>query len=302
MNRPKISVVIPLYNQGKFLRDCVRSLQAQTYKDWEALVVNDGSTDDSLAIALEFAAEDSRLRVVSKINGGLSSARNHGLELVRGEFIQFLDSDDVLLPAKFERQLAHLAGQPTGTISVSHYRFGSYERIDQTPRAPMPFGLTAQTSLTEFIDGWESWISVPCHCFLFSAEAFTKGGMRFDTRLMNHEDFECWVRLLSRRPNILVLDECLAVYRSHDAGMTRDLGKMRNGFLTAVDLLLANAELPAEAHGHLQRKKREINRVYDRRLGRNDAPFPLKHFPRLRIALGGLRNRFTRRFLGRVHW
>jgi glycosyltransferase len=98
MNAPKISVIVPVYNTEKYLRRCVDSILAQTYTDFELLLIDDGSTDGSPAICDEYAALDSRVRVFHKPNGGVSSARNLGLDHARGEWITFCDADDYVYP------------------------------------------------------------------------------------------------------------------------------------------------------------------------------------------------------------
>ena len=98
MPSPKISVIVPVYNTEKYLRRCVDSILAQTYTDFELLLVNDGSTDGSGAICDEYATRDQRVRVFHKNNGGVSSARNLGLDNACGEWITFADSDDYVYP------------------------------------------------------------------------------------------------------------------------------------------------------------------------------------------------------------
>lgn len=94
MHSPKISVIVPVYNAEKYLRRCIDSILAQTYKDFELLLIDDGSKDSSGAICDEYASKDSRVRVFHKQNGGVSSARNLGLKIACGEFVTFCDSDD----------------------------------------------------------------------------------------------------------------------------------------------------------------------------------------------------------------
>jgi hypothetical protein len=293
-SRPLVSVVIPLYNQGRFLADCIRSLQVQTYPHWEALIVNDGSTDDSLRIANELAHSDGRIQVLSKANGGLSSARNHGLDRIRGRFVQFLDADDVLLPRKFEIQVEALGRMPERAVSVSKFLIAGNGRLEAA--TPAPLVLEPGFSLDEFIDRWEFRLSIPCHSFLFCASHFRAGGVRFDPRLPNHEDFECWVRLFATAPEVSIVPEWLAIYRHHVGGMTRNHEPMRKGFLAAIDLLLLRPELSESAQRHLQGKKAEINRVYDRKMGLDAPPFPLRYMPGLRVFLGGVRNKVERVF------
>lgn len=93
-----ISVIVPVYNVEKYLRPCVESILEQTYKNIEVILVNDGSTDKSKAICLELAEKDKRISYYEKANSGLSDTRNVGLEKAKGEYIAFVDSDDLLAP------------------------------------------------------------------------------------------------------------------------------------------------------------------------------------------------------------
>lgn len=111
MSSPRLSVVIPTYNRRPLLADAVSSCLSQTFQDLEVLIIDDGSTDDTrewVAQLLTGAGRDGRVHYFRQNNRGASSARNAGLQRARGEFIQFLDSDDRLLPTKFDRQLAVL--------------------------------------------------------------------------------------------------------------------------------------------------------------------------------------------------
>ena len=91
---PKISIIIPVYNSGKTLRRCVDSVISQTLIDFECIMIDDGSTDESGGICDDYVGRDSRFRVFHKDNGGVSSARNVGLENMKGEYVVFIDSDD----------------------------------------------------------------------------------------------------------------------------------------------------------------------------------------------------------------
>ena len=98
MGNKTVSIIVPVYNAEKTLERCVRSLMAQTYGDIEILLVNDGSRDQSLAICQRLAQEDGRIRLIDKPNGGVSSARNAGLDAARGDYVMFCDSDDWVEP------------------------------------------------------------------------------------------------------------------------------------------------------------------------------------------------------------
>ena len=107
-----ISVIIPCYNQAGYLPETLESLFQQTYPYWEAIIVNDGSPDDTEKIALEYVGKDQRVHYVYKENGGLSSARNKGIECARGEFILPLDADDIIKPEYIEKALKAFEQNP----------------------------------------------------------------------------------------------------------------------------------------------------------------------------------------------
>ena len=96
---PKISVIVPVYNVEKYLCRCIDSILAQTFTDFELLLIDDGSKDSSGEICEEYAGKDARIRVFHRQNGGVSTARNLGIDKAKGEWIYFVDSDDVVLPS-----------------------------------------------------------------------------------------------------------------------------------------------------------------------------------------------------------
>src|SRR4051794_20579193 len=105
---PRISVVVPVYNVERYLEDCLESIAGQTFGDLEVLMVDDGSTDGSAAIAARFAARDQRFRLISQPNGGLGNARNNGAAAATGEYLSFVDSDDALPRDAYELLLGAL--------------------------------------------------------------------------------------------------------------------------------------------------------------------------------------------------
>lgn len=102
MNEPLVSVIVPVYKVGKYLDKCVESIVEQTYKNLEIILVDDGSPDNCPAMCDKWAERDSRIKVIHKQNGGVSSARNVGIDAAQGEFIGFVDSDDWLEPDMYD--------------------------------------------------------------------------------------------------------------------------------------------------------------------------------------------------------
>ena len=122
MSQPALSVIVPVYNVGKYLRPCLDSIMAQTFSNFEAILVDDGSTDNSGAVCDEYAARDNRFVALHQQNGGVSSARNAALGISRGEWVGFVDADDLVLPNGFETLMAS-TNESIDLVSASYERY-----------------------------------------------------------------------------------------------------------------------------------------------------------------------------------
>jgi GT2 family glycosyltransferase len=121
--RPLVSIIVPTYNYAHFIGEALESVQSQTYSNWECIVVDDGSTDDTGIIAKQFADKDNRIKYHRQENQGLAAARNTGLANSPGVYFQFLDADDLLEPQKLERQVMFLESHPDVDIVFSDARY-----------------------------------------------------------------------------------------------------------------------------------------------------------------------------------
>ena len=122
MKNKKVSVIVPVYNMEKYLSRCVDSILAQTYADLEVILVDDGSTDCSGEMCDSYAERDNRVKVVHKANGGLSSARNAGLDLATGDYIGFVDSDDYISPEMYSVLCHHIENSDCEIANVMYVR------------------------------------------------------------------------------------------------------------------------------------------------------------------------------------
>ncbi|PZV76707.1 GT2 family glycosyltransferase [Algoriphagus aquaeductus] len=120
---PKISIIIPCFNSEKFLNETLDCLSKQSFQDWECLIVNNGSTDGTLQIAENYSKKDQRFKVLSKDHGGISSGRNLGILSAKGDFIQLLDSDDMITPNKLKNEVEFLLKHPEVDIVYSGARY-----------------------------------------------------------------------------------------------------------------------------------------------------------------------------------
>lgn len=118
----KVSIIVPVYNAEKYIRETIDCVKAQTYENWELVLVEDGSTDESLCILETVERQDGRIRVIRQENGGAAKARNHGLSKAAGRFVAYLDADDLWSPDKLEKQLAFMA-KKEAAFSFTGYEF-----------------------------------------------------------------------------------------------------------------------------------------------------------------------------------
>lgn len=228
----KISVIVPCFNQAQYLDETLGSIHNQTYLNWECIIVNDGSTDNTKFVSQKWCDLDSRFSYFYKENGGLSSARNFGLNKAQGQYIQFLDSDDLLKHNKFELQLLDLKESQIAISNYFPFEDGCTEKFVKH-RYLSPF-FSEDNYKEEIIIDWEYRKSIPCHAVLFEKELIEREKIRFDENLPNHEDWDFWVRLFYNSMKIKNNNEILALYRIHKKSMTMDFKLMKIGFLKAA--------------------------------------------------------------------
>ncbi|MDI1354691.1 MAG: glycosyltransferase family 2 protein [bacterium] len=194
---PTISIIIPCFNYGKFLPDAVESVLAQTYESWECLIIDDGSKDDTAAVAKELEAKDPRIKYVFKENGGLSSARNYGIKLAKGNYICFLDADDELDKNKLNTQLVCFDRHPGADIVYGRAMF--FEKNDRSVlyhnksktnnTIQSTFSGQGKELLNELLKDNITVVSAP----LIRANVFSRAG-NFDESYRAYEDWHYWIK------------------------------------------------------------------------------------------------------------
>lgn len=198
-----ISVIVPVYNTYDLLSRCVNSIRRQTYRNLEIILVDDGSTDNSGALAEKMAMEDKRVRVFHKENGGSSSARNLGIEKARGDFIGFVDSDDYIEPEMYERLLAVAIEENLLMVQISRDEID--EQGNRMPDVCVPPEQPELWECENFMRelllhrGDSSFCTKLLHASLLKEERFPEGEL--------NEDFYLLVRLLPKIPAVAILPE-----------------------------------------------------------------------------------------------
>ena len=184
---PVVSIIVPVYNAEKFLHRCIDSILAQTYQDFELLLIDDGSKDSSGAICDEYAAQDARVRVFHKENGGVSSARNVGLDNARGEWITFVDSDDYTYPCWLENyDIEHNAEFDLICQGFETDRdFTDYYGVDNNTRHGFYFKGDIKEGLELLFDN--NILGYPW-CKAFKREIIKNNNLKFDISIKFKED------------------------------------------------------------------------------------------------------------------
>lgn len=184
----KISVIIPVYNTQKYIEKCLNSLKEQTYKDIEVIVVNDGSTDYSEEIIMKWMEEnnDIAIKYYKKKNGGLSSARNYGIEMASGEYLMFLDSDDYIDINLF-KNLEQYMNKKIDIIKYKMIMVNEKNSEKHQIQGPVFDICTGEEAFKKLV-GQDSFLEVSC-IYLFRTQFFVDKNFRFNEINKFHEDF-----------------------------------------------------------------------------------------------------------------
>lgn len=206
-NTPTISVIVPVYNVDKYLPKCIDSILAQTYKNFELLLIDDGSTDNSGKICDEYAARESRISVYHKENGGVSSARNFGVDIARGEWLTFFDGDDT-----FEKD----------TLEICASYFSNYDIV----RFSIKFDYGDTSSIVSIneddtLDNYKMKVisrdAILGVCVgFYKKELFNSNNIRFDRSLVSGEDWLVQFQLLVAAKSIKFLNAPLYIYNKQN--------------------------------------------------------------------------------------
>jgi GT2 family glycosyltransferase len=220
----KISVIIPCYNVGVFVKEAVMSVLLQYFPQVEILIIDDGSTDETEMISRELCNKYSQIQYTKKKNGGVSSSRNVGLSMATGKYIQFLDGDDFISKNKFMSQIQSMK-QTGSDISISDYLCFHHPNRDSTFKNCR--SRFQGDPLLDLIDNWEKDLSIPIHCFMFKKTVID--GIYFDESLPNHEDWDFHLKIAHRNPSYSYDDTSKAYYRIRGGSLCRDKKLMLYG-------------------------------------------------------------------------
>jgi len=223
-----VSVIMPAYNVAPYIRAAIDSVIAQTVGDWELLIADDGSTDDTAAIVLAYAATDARVRLLQQPNAGIAAARNRAVRESTGEFLAILDSDDLWEPGYLAAQLAIFAKHPDVDIVTGNGWFLGGRRHG-LPARPWPDPRPQPTLATILADEESIFIMSIMRRRVYD----TLGG--FDEALRSNEDYEFWLRAAVTGFRFIRNDEPLGHYRRRDDSVSASDVRMLTGILLVYE-------------------------------------------------------------------
>lgn len=265
-HRPVVSVIIPAHNYGCFISAALDSLAAQTFANWECIVVDDGSTDNTPEVVKAYAAKDNRVRYLRQENSRQAAARNNGLRNSGGRYFQFLDADDLIEPRKLERQVEYLERHPDVDIVYGDTRFFPSENPSEllysmwgenAPWQPGISGCGAEVLLPLL-----QLNTIPINAALTRRSIIDRVGL-FDETLPPVEDWDYWLRCAEAGASFHFSDTegTRALVRSHLSSSSKSrlrlvsatllMRKRLAARLTDIEARRNNAKLLAEAEGTL---------------------------------------------------
>ena len=215
MHASLVSILITAYEAESWIAETLNSAVRQTWPDVEVIVIDDGSTDDTLAVAERYASE--RVRVFYQANKGACAARNRAFAEARGAFIQYLDADDLLAPDKIERQMRQLATEPEGTIASGPWSRFYNDDIGTATQTSAPDWRDYEPATDWLVQSWEGHGTMPSFSWLIPRHMVEQAGP-WDESLLRNQDGEFFTRVLVQARKIAFVEGAWGYYRSGLAG------------------------------------------------------------------------------------
>ncbi len=212
------SIVVPVYNVEKYLKDCIDSVLSQTFQDFELILVNDGSKDSSGEICDEYALKDSRVKVIHKENGGQSTARNTGIEKAQGEFAVFIDSDDFFSDNSFLESIKNSLDDDTDVVL---FRYSKYYEDGRTNDCNIDMSSINCDSKTDLLKQLVKRDAFFCSCWskCTRMSILKNNNIVFDTSL-SCEDMDWYYNVVLNSLNFKIIDKPFVNYRQRENSVT----------------------------------------------------------------------------------
>ena len=232
MEQPIITVVVPVYNAERYLNACIESITAQTFSDWEAILIDDGATDSSPAILDAWEQRDTRIHVVHQRNSGVSRARNAGIERAKGRYLMFVDSDDLLLPTCMEKLLHAIeeSGADMALCGFTRFRDG-WEQTALPCTEPLEIWDGIGEILRVYGSTRTHMFGISIWAKLYRIELLMEHGTRFDPAISYEEDCNFIADCFGYVRRVAAVGESLYRYRQMDVSLSKGYRKDTFRFL-----------------------------------------------------------------------
>ena len=207
MTNDLVSIVMPTYNSAQYIGQAIESVQKQSYTNWELLIVDDGSTDNTKTVVQSFAEEDSRIHYLYQINAGAAVARNKALQMAKGRYIAFLDSDDIWLPLKLEHQLRFMQANDYA------FTYTKFHRVDIDLRQ-LPIVVSGPNHISKL--GMYAFCWPSCPTVIYDVQRI---GLIQIEPIRKHNDYAMWLKIIDKA-DCYLLDEDLFAYRKHEGSIS----------------------------------------------------------------------------------
>ena len=229
-NNPLISIIVPIFNVEQYLEPCLNSIKNQTYQNLEIILINDGSTDNSLNIAQKFLDTDSRFKLFSQKNAGLSSARNHGIKKATGKYITFVDSDDTIEKNMLEMMLRGLQESEADIAVCSFKEVFPNSRVKHFNTSYKKQTYNTSQALSAMLQ--EHGFMVSATMKLYPTEYFKK--IEFPVGKL-HEDVGTTYKLIMQAKTIIFLPQELYNYQHHDSSIISTFNDKKFDLISLTD-------------------------------------------------------------------
>lgn len=242
MNQTLVSIIVTCYNQAYCIANTLESIKAQTYSNWECIIIDDGSSDSSARVIKAFIKQDKRFHYVYQNNTGVSAARNTGFALAKGDYINFLDGDDTFLPEKLEKQIQIFEKYPEVAICIcdhqyyhvhtNDYKYYQFERIKTKP-------------LEQLLYGWHNGVAFPPHAPLYKRSLWGPNELPFpEDYKYRCEDWVLNVLVALKDKTYFMLDEVLCNYHMASNNYTNNTMALATSAIKAAMYL--KSKLPEQ--------------------------------------------------------
>ncbi len=239
---PTVSIIIPSFNSANYLNDSIGSVLSQTYDEFECIIIDDGSTDDTKSVVEKFIAGDSRVKYFYKQNGGVASARNYGVSKSRGSWIQILDADDWLYSTKIEKQLSSVninEGTQKKILIYSDYEIQN-NKNEKIENKEVIIGELTQKEFIRKIVGRKKGLfqPTPLHInnVLMSRNIFCE--YTFNENMVTCGDLDFFYRLLNSTITCKYVPMISMCYRSNDNGVSKNVQNLNAGYTAFLESIL----------------------------------------------------------------